>query len=65
MSGPMRGWQSLLAAAEAPLSELCAAINDPEGAQTRRLLALVARNNQTAFGRRHGFDRIRSPTPPL
>lgn len=56
----MTGWPALIAAAQAPAAGLRDALADPAGQQARWLSALVARNRDSAFGRRHGFAQIRS-----
>jgi hypothetical protein len=56
----MNGWAAIAAAAVAPLERLTAACADPAARQSAWLLDLVARNADTAFGRRHCFAGVRS-----
>src|SRR4051812_5965208 len=58
--GAIAGWAAILAAAEAERGTFIEAARDPEGAQRALLGELLARNQDTAFGRAHGFADIRS-----
>jgi hypothetical protein len=56
----MNGWAALASAAVEPVNRLTDALANSAAQQSRWLLDLVARNAETRFGRRHGFDAIRS-----
>lgn len=54
----MSGWQALTAAAREPEIRLTAALADPAEQQAQWLEAMIARNQASDFGQRHGFAGI-------
>ena len=55
----MNGWHDIAAAASLDMQSLERALADPARQQAEFLRALLASNAPTAFGRQHGFERIR------
>ncbi|RBL65333.1 auxin-responsive GH3-related protein, partial [Pseudomonas sp. MWU13-2625] len=58
---PFDAWRTFARAARPDLDRWQAGLEAPGDAQARRLMALLAANRDTAFGRRFGFDRIDGP----
>ncbi|NTZ83187.1 GH3 auxin-responsive promoter family protein [Burkholderia metallica] len=58
---PAAAWRAFARAARPDVERWEAGLAEPGDAQARRLMALLAANRDTAFGRRFGFDRIDSP----
>lgn len=58
---PADAWRAFARAAQQDLDRWQADLDAPGDVQARRLMALLAANRDTAFGRRFGFDRIDSP----
>ncbi|MCA8293644.1 GH3 auxin-responsive promoter family protein [Burkholderia sp. AU30198] len=58
---PADAWRTFARAAQPDVDRWQAGLEAPGDTQARRLMALLAANRDTAFGRRFGFDRIDSP----
>ncbi|NTZ04298.1 GH3 family domain-containing protein [Burkholderia metallica] len=60
-SSPAAAWRAFARAAQPDVERWEAGLAEPGDVQARRLMALLAANRDTAFGRRFGLDRIDSP----
>lgn len=58
---PADAWRAFARAAQPDVDRWLAGLEAPGDAQAQRLMALLAANRDTAFGRRFGFDRIDGP----
>ncbi|WP_321855900.1 GH3 family domain-containing protein [Burkholderia cenocepacia] len=58
---PADAWRAFARAAQPDVDRWQAGLDAPRDVQARRLMALLAANRDTAFGRRFGFDRIDGP----
>ncbi|WP_175840729.1 GH3 family domain-containing protein [Burkholderia arboris] len=58
---PADAWRAFARAAQPDVDRWQAGFDAPGDVQARRLMALLAANRDTAFGRRFGFDRIDGP----
>src|SRR6185369_11402512 len=56
----MSGWDTIRACAAQPVAEFRAAAAEPRTQQEAWLSDLLARNAESAYGRRHGFAAIRN-----
>lgn len=57
---PADAWRSFQRAAQPELDRWQAALDAPQAVQTRKLAQLIEAGRDTAFGRAHGFDSMRS-----